>query len=85
MEEGRWDEANTEKVRLEEKQRAVRRMREAEIEKAAQEGRTYEGHQPKWFKREEDEQNGGKLIHVYQGNYWESKEKQDWSGCPDIF
>ncbi|RZC40195.1 Oxysterol BP and/or PH domain containing protein, partial [Asbolus verrucosus] len=37
MEEGRWDEANTEKVRLEEKQRATRRRREAEAEKAAQE------------------------------------------------
>lgn len=38
MEEGRWDEANTEKVRLEEKQRAVRRQRESEAEKAAGEG-----------------------------------------------
>ena len=32
----RWDEANKEKVRLEEKQRAVRRMREQEAELAAQ-------------------------------------------------
>ena len=39
MEEGRWDEANTEKVRLEEKQRSVRREREAEAEIAATEGR----------------------------------------------
>ena len=38
MEDGRWDEANAEKVRLEEKQRAVRRRREAEAEKAAAEG-----------------------------------------------
>lgn len=38
MEEGRWEEANTEKVRLEEKQRAVRRKREAEAERAAAEG-----------------------------------------------
>ena len=43
MEEGRWDEANTEKVRLEEKQRAVRRQREAEQELAAEEGREYTG------------------------------------------
>ncbi len=28
MEDGEWDEANREKVRLEEKQRATRRMRE---------------------------------------------------------
>lgn len=38
MENGQWDEANEEKVRLEEKQRAVRRKREAEAEKAAAEG-----------------------------------------------
>uniref|UniRef100_A0A7N8YA61 Oxysterol-binding protein n=1 Tax=Mastacembelus armatus TaxID=205130 RepID=A0A7N8YA61_9TELE len=35
MEEGRWDEANTEKQRLEEKQRTVRREREREALKAA--------------------------------------------------
>lgn len=38
MEQGKWDEANREKLRLEEKQRAVRRQREAEAEKAAAEG-----------------------------------------------
>lgn len=38
MENGHWDEANKEKLRLEEKQRAVRRARESEAEKAAAEG-----------------------------------------------
>lgn len=38
MENGRWEEANKEKLRLEEKQRAVRRLKEAEAEKAAAEG-----------------------------------------------
>ena len=38
MEEGRWDEANSEKQRLEEKQRAVRRRREAEATDAYDEG-----------------------------------------------
>ena len=38
MEEGRWDEANSEKQRLEEKQRAVRRRREAEASEALDEG-----------------------------------------------
>lgn len=38
MEDGKWDEANAEKVRLEEKQRAARRIRDAEAEKAAAEG-----------------------------------------------
>ena len=85
MEEGQWDEANTEKVRLEEKQRAVRRKREAEAEQAAIDGIEYDGHQPTWFKKETDEQNGGKLIYVYKGGYWDHKASQDWSECPDIF
>jgi hypothetical protein len=38
MENGKWDEANAEKVRLEEKQRAARRIRDAEAEKAAADG-----------------------------------------------
>lgn len=38
MEEGRWDEANSEKQRLEEKQRAVRRRREAEASDAINDG-----------------------------------------------
>jgi len=38
MEEGRWDEANAEKQRLEEQQRAVRRRREAEASDAVDEG-----------------------------------------------
>ena len=85
MEEGRWDDANTEKVRLEEKQRAVRKNREAEAEQAAIDGVTYEGYQPTWFKKEIDDQNGGKLLYVYKGGYWESKTNQNWSDCPDIF
>lgn len=38
MENGLWDEANAEKLRLEEKQRTVRRAREHEAEKAAAQG-----------------------------------------------
>lgn len=38
MEDGRWDEANSEKQRLEEKQRAVRRRREADASDALDEG-----------------------------------------------
>uniref|UniRef100_A0AAZ3PLF6 Oxysterol-binding protein n=1 Tax=Oncorhynchus tshawytscha TaxID=74940 RepID=A0AAZ3PLF6_ONCTS len=40
MEAGRWDEANSEKQRLEEKQRAVRRRREAEATDALDNGKT---------------------------------------------
>lgn len=38
MEEGHWDEANRVKVRLEEKQRDVRKQREAEAERLRAEG-----------------------------------------------
>lgn len=39
MEEAKWDDANVEKVRLEEKQRANRRKRELEAEQAASESK----------------------------------------------
>ena len=38
MENGFWDEANEEKLRIEEKQRTARKQREAESELAVQEG-----------------------------------------------
>lgn len=85
METGHWDEANTEKVRLEEKQRAARKQRELDTEIANQEGRTVQPYTPTWYKQVPDEYNGGKLIFTYQGGYWEAKDKQDWSRCPDIF
>ena len=84
MELGKWDDANTAKGRLEEKQRAKRREREAEAELAKREGRLYEDHKPVWFEKVYDEMSDLE-IHVYKGGYWEAKEKQDWSMCPDIF
>ncbi|XP_014863393.1 PREDICTED: oxysterol-binding protein 2-like isoform X4 [Poecilia mexicana] len=90
MEEGRWDEANSEKQRLEEKQRAVRRRREAEATDALDEecdydsGREYEGYQPLWFHQRRDSITG-ETNFVYKGGYWESKEREDWSMCPEIF
>lgn len=84
MESGRWDEANVEKQRLEEKQRAVRRRREAEAVEALEEGKDYEGYIPLWFERKVDPITG-ELICAYKGGYWEAKDKQDWSSCPDIF
>ncbi|XP_051279602.1 oxysterol-binding protein 2 isoform X3 [Dicentrarchus labrax] len=90
MEEGRWDEANSEKQRLEEKQRAVRRRREAEASDALDDecdydsGREYEGYQPLWFQQRRDSVTG-ETNFVYKGGYWEAKERQDWSMCPDIF
>lgn len=85
MEEGLWEEANVEKVRLEEKQRSVRKQREAEAEKIREEGTTYVGHKPSWFKVVADKQNGNKPIHMYNGGYWEAKNKRNWASCANIF
>uniref|UniRef100_A0A3B3HRR6 Oxysterol-binding protein n=1 Tax=Oryzias latipes TaxID=8090 RepID=A0A3B3HRR6_ORYLA len=83
MEDGRWDEANAEKQRLEEKQRAVRRRREGcpgPLCCASE----YEGYQPLWFHQRRDSLTG-ETSFVYKGGYWETKESQDWNICPDIF
>ncbi|XP_078523185.1 oxysterol-binding protein 2-like isoform X2 [Lissotriton helveticus] len=119
MEIGKWDEANVEKQRLEEKQRAVRRQRETDAGEALEEGedegeentsnsgsprrpmllqkgnrkkatkekqasKDFQGYQPLWFERKLDPVSG-ELTCVYKGGYWESKKKNDWSMCPDIF
>jgi AAA+ ATPase superfamily predicted ATPase len=84
MELGKWDDANTAKGKLEEKQRTKRREREAEAVLAKRAGRLYEDYKPVWFEKVYDEMSDLE-IHVYKGGYWEAKEKQDWSICPDIF
>ncbi|XP_055861522.1 oxysterol-binding protein 1-like isoform X2 [Biomphalaria glabrata] len=84
MEEGQWDEANRVKVRLEEKQREVRKQREAEAEKARAEGLDYPPYKPTWFQKERDVTTGA-LMHVYNKQYWDCKDRQDWHMCPDIF
>ncbi|KAM9221556.1 oxysterol-binding protein 1 isoform 2-T2 [Dugong dugon] len=84
MENGRWDEANAEKQRLEEKQRLARRKREAEAMKATEDGTLYDPYKALWFEQKKDPVTK-ELTHIYRGGYWECKEKQDWSTCPDIF
>lgn len=51
---------------------------------SAHPGKEYEGYIPLWFERKVDAVTG-ELICVYKGGYWEAKDKQDWSVCPDIF
>lgn len=84
MENGRWNEANQEKIRLEEKQRAERRRREQEAEESAKQGRPYPPYEPLWFTKRKEEESDS-ITHVYKGTYWQAKEKQTWTGCPDIF
>lgn len=74
MEEGEYDFAADEKHRVEEKQRAVRRMREANGEE----------YSPKWFRRATHPVTGEEYWE-HNGKYWESREAQDWSVCDDIF
>lgn len=47
-------------------------------------GKEYECYQPLWFHQRRDSVTG-ETNFVYKGGYWEAKERQDWSMCPDIF
>ncbi|KAG7458542.1 hypothetical protein MATL_G00221590 [Megalops atlanticus] len=87
MEEGRWEEANAEKQRLEEKQRSARREREREAARtanSADEGTHQDNYKALWFDRCEDPVTG-EVMHIYKGGYWEAKEQGNWEACPDIF
>uniref|UniRef100_A0A1A8H9F7 Oxysterol-binding protein n=1 Tax=Nothobranchius korthausae TaxID=1143690 RepID=A0A1A8H9F7_9TELE len=84
MEAGLWDEANIEKQRLEEHQRLERKRREAQANQALDEGQDIEGYQPVWFEKRTDDCSG-ESTYVYRGGYWEAKDRQDWSLCPEIF
>lgn len=81
MEEGKWDEANQVKGLLEEKQRSTRRKRE---EEAATNPEAEVSYAPSWFKLQIDPITNNP-VHVYNGDYWQCKQKQDWSRCPVIF
>ncbi|XP_014662043.1 PREDICTED: oxysterol-binding protein 1-like [Priapulus caudatus] len=47
-------------------------------------GRPFKPYDPIWFRKEKDPHTGN-VIHMYKGNYWECKEKQDWGTSPDVF
>ncbi|KAG5093346.1 hypothetical protein JHK84_048934 [Glycine max] len=66
LENGEYELANAEKLRLEQLQRLARKMQER-------------GWQPRWFKKDEDG------CFRYIGGYWETREKNNWNGIPDIF
>lgn len=66
LENGEYELANLEKLRLEQLQRQARKLQER-------------GWQPRWFQKDEDG-----CFH-YIGGYWETREKKDWNGIPDIF
>ena len=74
MEEGKIDKAAAEKHRLEEKQRAVRKQREAQ-------GIHYK---PIYFVEYHDEHSGEK-SYKFNDTYWEKRKKNDWHDSQDLF
>lgn len=72
LEKGEYDKANSEKQRLEHKQRAAR--------VAAERG---EPLRPRWFTLHEEE--GGRTSYRYKGGYWEERSQGTFTGCRDIF
>ena len=71
MEEGRFDEANELKVKLEEKQRVARKMITEETE-------------ARWFKKGCDELTGAEAW-VFTGEYWEARQGGSWERISEIF
>lgn len=47
-------------------------------------GRPYIPYTPLWFQQIKED-DSDVVRHIYKGTYWGAKDKQDWSGCPDIF
>ncbi|XP_061554215.1 oxysterol-binding protein 2 isoform X3 [Phycodurus eques] len=84
MEAGLWDEANIQKQRLEESQRLERKRREVQTMQALEDGQEVEVYQPLWFEKRMDETTR-ESNYIYRVGYWEAKERQDWSMCPEIF
>jgi hypothetical protein len=71
LEEGDMIASNEVKFKLEEKQRAKRKLQENEPE-------------PVWFDKiiESDTQ---RINYAYNNKYWSCKKSQNWNECPDLF
>ena len=74
LEHGEEDLAESEKKRLEEKQRAKRKQRE---------GQKVEW-EPKWFKAEYDIDSNEQIFR-YKGGYWENKKKREWRDIESLY
>lgn len=74
MEEGRYDEAADEKLRVEEKQRAARRARE----------QTGEQYEPRWFETRRHAVSGEQYW-AYKGTYWPTRAAGQLADKGDIF
>lgn len=85
MEQAMWDEANKEKVRLEEKQRASRKKREQLNEMLSNENKPIVDYEPLWFKKTIDPYTNQPIHIINKNEYWDCKQKKDWKRCPDIY
>lgn len=76
-EQGRLDEAEEWKARLEEAQRARRRAQEDKGEE----------YRPRWFVRAATAQDGEEVWRIKGGKdgYWEERARGGWNGVEDIF
>lgn len=78
MEDGEYDFAATEKNRVEEKQRAARRRREAKGEEFV----------PRWFTKSRSKETGEEYWQ-FNGEYWKMRDDVGsggkWEGLEDIF
>ena len=71
MEESKWDEANQKKIFLEDKQRNKLKLFKKEPD-------------PIWFKKSRDPLTNEERF-TFTNEYWDCKNRQDWSKCPEIF
>ena len=79
LENGDLKLANTDKQRLEEKQRRRRkRMEQQNVE-----------HVPRYFVKEEDkyadDESANYISYKYIGDYWKDRKTSNWEGMPDLF
>ena len=74
LENGRNDEANGYKQRLEQGQRERRAARQRSGEKWT----------PLWFDKLVDDKTG-KSYYMFNGKYFDAKSKAHWDHCPDLF
>eukprot|EP00002_Diphylleia_rotans_P011024 TRINITY_DN2188_c0_g1_i1.p1 TRINITY_DN2188_c0_g1~~TRINITY_DN2188_c0_g1_i1.p1 ORF type:complete len:740 (-),score=160.82 TRINITY_DN2188_c0_g1_i1:432-2651(-) len=74
LEDGDYDRATEEKLRLEEKQREMRRARE----------RAGEEWNPRWFQKTYDPLLDTE-IWAYKGEYWQCRDDKDWKRVVDLF
>jgi hypothetical protein len=86
MEEAKWDDANKEKLRLEEKQRAKRmeKKQTSSSQENDEQSCHMEEHEPAWFKRVCDPYTN-QMVYLSNNEYWDCKERKDWKRCPDLF